>query len=256
MSGARIMNNLHFDTSHIESKPIRAAFDDAAYPQRVKSLMGDKAPAHLDMLGNLDILDSDGLGFCGSRKSSAKGLETVQDCAEQAAHKDIAVISGNAAGIDFAAHYHCLKEGGKTIMVIPEGINHFRIRKALRDVWDWNRVLVISQFAPDEPWQVYRAMTRNQLIIALSRAMIVIEAGEKGGTLHAGKETLKSQLPLYVVQYADMSVAARGNQSLLDMGAHGLAKSKSTNRANLEKVFASMKEREIHKKPALQEHLL
>ena len=48
-------------------------------------------------------------------------------------------------------------------------------------MWDWDRVLVVSQFQPDEPWKAFRAMTRNQLIIALSRVMIVIEAGENGG---------------------------------------------------------------------------
>ncbi len=203
--------------------------------------MGNKAPKHLDVVGNTDLLNMAGLGFCGSRKSSPKGLETAQDCADQAAN-NVAVVSGNAAGVDFEAHYNCLKAGGKTILVLPEGINHFRIIKTLQSVWDWERVLVVSQFEPNEPWKAFRAMTRNQLIIALSRAMIVIEAGEKGGTLNAGKETLKSGLPLYVAQYQDMSVDARGNQMLLDMGALKLAKSRSTNRANLAKVFESMKE--------------
>jgi len=41
-------------------------------------------------------------------------------------------------------------------------------------------------------------MTRNQVIIGLSKAMIVIEAGEKGGTMNAGMETLKRDTPLYV----------------------------------------------------------
>lgn len=63
--------------------------------------------------------------------------------------------------------------------VLPEGINHFRIKKILAGFWDWNRVLVISQFEPEDSWQTFRAMTRNQLIIALSHAMVVIEASEK-----------------------------------------------------------------------------
>ena len=78
--------------------------------------------------------------------------------------------------------------------------------------------------------------------------MIVIESGEKGGTLNAGKQTLKSGLPLYVAQYQDMSVDARGNQMLLNMDALKLAESKSTNRANLAKVFESMKEDKLLKR--------
>jgi DNA processing protein len=217
--------------------------------------MGSKAPKHLDMVGNTDLLNMAGLGFCGSRKSSPKGLETAQDYADQAARNDVSVVSGNAAGVDFEAHYNCLKAGGKTILVLPEGINHFRIKRALQPVWDWEQILVVSQFEPDEPWKAFRAMTRNQLIIALTRVMIVIEAGEKGGTLNAGKETLKSGLPLYIAQYQDMS-DARGNQLLLDMGALYLAKSKLTDKANFVNVFESIKEDKLLKSLPQQADLL
>ena len=236
------MSDLSFDNKNIDRRSIRVDLNDARYPERVKTIMGKKAPKNLDMIGNLDLLEMPSIGFCGSRKSSVKGLETAQDCAEQAAQNNVSVVSGNAAGVDFEAHFNSLKAGGKTILVLPEGINHFRTRKALESLWDWERVLVISQFESDEPWKAFRAMTRNQLIIALSRVMIVIEAGEKGGTLNAGKETLKSGLPLFVAQYQDMSVDARGNQMLLNMGAQKLAKSRLTNRANLVKVFEKMKE--------------
>ena len=238
----RNTGNLNFHNRNIARTRLRVDLDDALYPERVKVIMGSKAPEHLDMVGNTDLLNMAGLGFSGARKSSLKGLETAQDCARQAAHNNMSVVSGNAAGIDFEAHYNCLKAGGKTILVLPEGINHFRIKKALWPVWNWECVLVVSQFEPDEPWQKFRAMTRNRLLIALSRVMLVIEAGEKGGALNAGKTTLKSGLPLYVAQYQDMSVDARGNQILLDMGAAKLVKSKSTNQANLAGVFECMKE--------------
>lgn len=249
------MSDLNFNNKNIDRRPIRVELDDALYPERVKVIMGKRAPKHLDMVGNTDLLNMAGLGFCGSRKSSPKGLKTAQDCADQAACNNVSVVSGNAAGVDFEAHYNCLKSGGNTILVLPEGINHFRIKKALQSVWDWERVLVISQFEPNEPWKAFRAMTRNQLIIYLSRAMVVIEAGEKGGTLNAGKETLKSGLPLYVAQYQDMSLDARGNQILLDMGALKLVKSRSTNRASLTKVFESIKEDRLIKNFSRQENL-
>jgi DNA processing protein len=230
------------NTQIITQSPISVGLHDASYPQRIKNIMGSRAPKKLDMLGNTALLQMAGLGFCGSRHSSDKGLATARDCAEQAAHNNVVVVSGNAAGVDFEAHHQALKSGGKTIFVLPEGINHFKIRAALRMVWDWERVLVISQFNADDSWQPFRAMARNQLIIALSRVMIVIEAGDKGGTLNAGKETLKFGLPLYVAQYQDMSIDARGNQLLLDMGAERFARSPYTNRANLSKIFDNMRE--------------
>ena len=250
------MSDLIFENRKIDKMPIRVDLGDAHYPARVKAIMGNEAPKHLDMVGNLDLLDLPGLGFCGSRKSSIKGLETVRDCAEQAALCSVSVVSGNAAGVDIEAHFNCLKAGGKVILVLPEGINHFRIKRTLKPVWDWDRALVVSQFKPDEPWKVFRAMTRNQLIIALSRVMVVIEATEKGGTMNAGMETLNYGVPLYVAQYQDMSVDARGNQILLDMGAEKLTKSRTTDKANLGKVFERMENDDLLKKLSQQESLL
>ncbi|MEW7978445.1 MAG: DNA-processing protein DprA [Candidatus Sedimenticola endophacoides] len=210
---------------------------DSAYPRRLLTVLKNKAPQTLYLQGNIDLLELDGIGFCGSRKSSQKGIDTVRDCAEQAANAGLTVVSGNAAGIDFEAHYHALSANGTTILVLPEGINHFRVKRALAPVWDWERTLVISQFNPGDAWKGYRAMTRNQVIIGLSKAMIVIEAGEKGGTMNAGTETLKRDTPLYVAEYQDMSVDARGNQKLLELGGKRLARSRSTGRANMKNIF-------------------
>ena len=98
------MSDLNCDNKNIDRKPIRVEIDDALYPVRVQVIMGSKAPKHLDMVGNTDLLDMAGLGFCGSRKSTPKGLEIAQDCADQASHNNVSVVSDNAAGVDFEAH--------------------------------------------------------------------------------------------------------------------------------------------------------
>lgn len=177
------------------------------------------------------------VGFCGSRKASEKGLATADDCASQAAENGVVVTSGNAAGVDFHAHYHALANGGSTILVLPEGIEHFRVRKDFEGVWDWERVLVVSQFEPSTPWRAYHAMARNKVIIGLSQAMIVIEAGASGGTLDAGKSTLHANMPLFVAQYENLTSQAAGNQILIDLGGLPLNRLRSTNRANMIKVW-------------------
>lgn len=230
------------DTNIVPSAPEIQEVDqhNPAYPKRLLAVLGNKAPPTLCLQGNNGLLELRGIGFCGSRKSSAKGIETVKDCAEQAVTAGLTVVSGNAAGIDFEAHFQALSSGGTTILVLPEGINHFRIKRALAPVWNWERILVISQFQPDDTWKSFRAMTRNQVIMGLSNAMIVIEAGEKGGTMNAGIETLKHAIPLYVAEYQDMTIDALGNKKLLELGGKRLARSKSTGRANMQKVFTDI----------------
>lgn len=205
----------------------------AGYPVSLAAALGKNAPSTLFCRGNLSLLEQPSVGFCGSRSASEKGIETARDCASQVAQAGLNVVSGNAAGVDSAAHLAALQVGGHTILVLPEGINHFRVKKVFEHVWDWSRVLVISQFDSDASWQVSRAMQRNQVIIGLSRAMIVIEAGETGGTLNAGIATLKTGIPLYVAVYDNMPAHAPGNERLLQMGGHRLSKSRSIGRANI-----------------------
>ena len=212
---------------------------DSDYPPHLRAVLGDKAP-RLYLQGNVALLALDSIGFCGSRNSSDTGINIVKDCAEQAVKRGLVVVSGNAAGVDIAAHYHALNAGGDTILVLPEGISHFRPRRDLASVWDWERVLVVSQFEPDHIWKGYRAMERNKVIIGLSKAIVVVEAGEKGGTMNAGEETLKREIPLYVAEYDDMPDDALGSKKLLQMGGKSLKRSRSEGRANMEGIFADI----------------
>lgn len=208
------------------------------YPAHLSRTLGKNAPELLYCIGNPALLTFPAVGFCGSRKASEKGLQTADDCASQAAENHVVVVSGNAAGVDFHAHYNALAKGGSTILVLPEGISHFRVKRDFVGVWDWERVLVISQFEPTTPWRTYNAMARNKVILGLCNAMVVIEAGITGGTLDAGKSTLNANLPLFVAQYED-SGAAAGNRVLIEMGGVPLNRLRSTNRANMNKVWES-----------------
>jgi len=207
------------------------------YPARLMSLLGDKAPLILFAKGKLANLDSIGVGFCGSRKASDKGLATAADCADQLAQSGIDVVSGFAAGVDFQAHYASLKAGGTTTVVLAEGILNFKIRRALEPVWDWKNALVLSEFHPNAGWSIGNAMQRNWSICALSRVMILIEAQSKGGSAEAGKACMKLGLPLFASEYEGAPNSASGNRDLLNLGAERLLKSKTTGRANLNRVL-------------------
>ena len=136
-----------------------------------------------------------------------------------------------------ASHEAALSNGGRTIIVLPEGIDHFRIKRSIAPVWDWDRVLVISQFPRNAIWRADRAMERNQVIVAVSQAVIVIEAGETGGTLNAGYAALSMKKPLFVAMYEDMNGSRERNQMLLEAGGMPLRRSRSTNHAQLREVF-------------------
>jgi DNA processing protein len=210
--------------------------------EHVWNMISDNADG-LWCLGNKDLLNRKGLSFCGSRKPSEQGILAARQCARQAVELGLVCISGNAAGVDLCVHHAALERGGDSIFVIPEGIENFRIRHDLREVWDWDRCLVVSQFQPKARWQIWRAMTRNKLIIGLGLAMIVIEAGETGGTQEAANQTMKMGKPLFAVQYEKNPI---GNQAIIDRGAKRLKRDKNTKRPNIEAVLGIAENFEPH----------
>ena len=206
---------------------------DDTYPIELERGLSVRMPPVLTYRGNLDLLLMKKIAFSGSRKVSEKGIEITRDIIEQLSDSDICVVSGYAAGVDFIAHSYTLKNNGYTIIVLPEGINCFRIRKDLISDWNWKRTLVISEFLPNAKWTAGRAMQRNKTLIGLSDISIVIEAGVKGGSFDAGMATLEQGKYLFVPQYSIPPESALGNKILIDRGAFPLRKNRLTNKVNL-----------------------
>lgn len=208
--------------------------DDLGYPRRLEKTLGDKAPSVLYFWGNLDLLNRPAVGFCGSRNVTDKGIEVTADTAKQIIQQGWVVVSGHARGVDTAAHRTALENGGSTIIVAPEGLLSFKLRRELKQVAKPENILVISEFSPEAGWSVGRAMTRNKTIIGLSNAMILVEARLEGGTFEAGKTALRFKLPLYVAQYQTPGESAAGNEYFLKHGAYPLRKSTGTGKANID----------------------
>jgi DNA processing protein len=210
--------------------------DHPEYPDRLKLALGSDAPKNLYIWGNLELLNRPAIGFCGSRRASDKGINVTRDVAQQVAGLGWVVVSGHAAGIDTAAHKAAIEAGSGTIIVAPQGILDLKLRRELKQLAKPDQLLIISEFPPKAGWNVGYAMQRNRTIIALSDAMVLIEAREEGGTFEAGKQALKLRKPLFVAHYGDMTETRAGNQYFLERGARSLLKSPSTGRANIDQL--------------------
>lgn len=188
---------------------------DDGYPPLLAE--SHKAPAVLFVKGPHQLLRQSGIGTCGSRHAGEESLRAARTCSEVVAARGFNLVSGYARGVDMVTHVGALTRGGTTTMVLAEGIEHFRVRQGdLTEQWDPTRCVVVSQFSPTQPWSAGAAMTRNAVISGLSKALVVVEAGETGGTLAAGLHALERGQPVLVLQLAG---APAGNQILLDKGA-------------------------------------
>jgi DNA processing protein len=187
----------------------------------IRETLPENSPslASADVWGNPDLLRSKSIGVCGSRHASEAGLKYAHILGHVAADQSLVVVSGYAAGVDEHAHRGALEAGGATIAVLPEGIDHFSIRKSLRPLVTASNFLAVSEFPADAIWKAWRAMERNKTIIAIADAMFVVEAGEKGGTLDAGMEALRAGVPLFVLEFKAERPTTKGNKMLIDRGA-------------------------------------
>lgn len=224
------------------------------YPGQLRDRLSKKAPTLLMVLGNPDLLHKTSVGFCGSRKASEKGLATATDCADQLARENINIVSGYAAGVDMATHRAALECGGTTTLVLCEGILHFKIKRDLKTLWDWDRIAVVSEFFPGIPWCVRNAMQRNKTICALTASMILIESSKKGGSIDAGRACLKMGIPLFAPVYKDMPETAEGNRELLQQGALELYKNSALNRANMTPVLNRIAQYGKNSQPAIEKN--
>lgn len=210
------LQDLRMQAEELLSRGVRALIrGEAHYPT---SLDGARdAPPALFSLGPLELLSKPTIGICGARNASSDGLRAAAVCGELAAKQGVVSVSGYARGVDSATHLASLEHGGGTVIVLPEGINHFRVKKgAMAAAWDRDRALVLSQFAPTQTWSAGAAMTRNGVIIGLSKALVVVEAGDTGGTLAAGTRALKLRRRVLALEFSATPI---GNKMLLKDGA-------------------------------------
>ncbi|BAH75970.1 DNA-processing protein DprA [Solidesulfovibrio magneticus] len=206
------------------------------YPHHLVATLKYDAPPVLFFKGCNKLFDNMGVGFCGSRKASEKGLLITRRCVELLVDKKICVTSGYAHGVDMAAHKTALKNGGKTIFVLVEGIMRFQHKREIAEFLSDDNYLAVSQFPPNLTWSARNAMKRNGTIIGLSDAMILVESGITGGTFAAGKETLQRGQPLFVIDYAAPGPSAEANPNFIKNGGIPI-RGNSDGIPNLEKIF-------------------
>ena len=231
-----------------------AAWDDR-YPQRLTAGLAEERPPVLFCKGNLGLLDKPGVGFCGSRRASPLGIAVAQDCARQVAASGYNVVSGNARGVDIAAHSAALAAMGTTTVVLSEGILRYKLKPEMFSQIDMERTLIVSQFHPKSVWCAGYAMTRNLTIIGLTDAMVVVEAGPTGGTFHAGVSSLRIGRPLFAADYAHNGDTNSGNAILIGRGAIPLRKDPTNGQANLGEILRLLRNRSLHyeyREPAQQ----
>lgn len=179
--------------------------------------------------GQQKRLRSDSVTIVGARDVSDKGIRITRNLVDGLVGEGINIVSGYAAGVDLEAHLGALEAGGTTTIVLSDGIKQLRQKSAFKK-FNWHQdILTVSQFDPDTEWSAWNSLERNQLVCALSKAVVVIESGPErdtqgkmSGTFITAKAALDLNLPLCVVDPSCLDNAPKGNAALIALGGYSL----------------------------------
>jgi DNA processing protein len=169
-----------------QSVEVACSCDEGAYPQRLRDL--PDPPAALFVAGGLErlatLVSGQPVAVVGARRASPYGLEVATALGRGLAAAGVTVVSGMALGADSAAHAGALAAAGPTIAVLAGGperpypASKRRLHERIKATG-----AVVSELPPGAVARRWSFPARNRIIAALSAVTVVVEAGERSGSL-------------------------------------------------------------------------
>lgn len=194
-------------------------WSDPGYPPALAAIVDP--PPVLWLRGQPSALEPPAVAIVGSRAGSPYALSVAARLAADLAERGVAIVSGLARGVDSAAHRGALGAAGVTIGVLgsgPDVIYPAEHRTLAREMMSSGGA-VVSELVPGTPPQPQFFPRRNRVISGLVRAVVVVEAGEKSGSLITARCALEQGREVLAVPGNVLDGRNRGGHALLRDGA-------------------------------------
>jgi DNA processing protein len=192
-------------------------YQDELYPAKLMNIYD--RPPFLYVQGNLNK-DDINIAIVGSRLASTYGKYTTERISRELALKGLTIVSGMARGIDSVAHRGALTAHGRTIAVLGSGLDVIyppENKKLYADIIQ--NGAVISEFPLGTPPRSANFPTRNRIISGMSYGVVIVEAGEKSGSLITARLALEQGREVFAVPGSIDAAGSRGTNKLIKQGA-------------------------------------
>ncbi len=193
--------------------------NDKKYPELLRGVRD--APKRLYYKGKWDEnIFQNCLAVVGSRRLTSYGKRVTEQLVAEIAACGVTIVSGFMYGGDAVAHKAAVDVGGKTIAVMPCGIN--RISPAYQeDLYNEilnNNGLIISEYEGEMMPSLWTYPRRNRIVAGLSKAVLVVEAGLDSGTLITADLAKKFKRKIFAVPGPITSEVSQGTLKLIKEG--------------------------------------
>ncbi len=191
------------------------------YPAQLREI--PHIPKQLYVEGNLPPEDTVYLSIVGSRRHTNYGKDVCRKLIEGLKGYPIIIVSGLALGIDTLAHETALAVGLTTVAFPGSGIDRKVLYPAsnrrLADRIIESGGALISEFAPTFRATIWSFPQRNRIMAGISKAVLIIEAEEKSGTLITARLATDYNRDVLVVPGQIFSDTSIGTNTLIRQGA-------------------------------------
>ncbi len=195
--------------------------EDKKYPELLKEI-GTQAPKKLYYKGVWDdAIFENCLAVVGSRRLTSYGRKITEQLVTEIAASGITIVSGFMYGGDEAAHSATVRIGGRTIAVMPCGVDlvHPEYQEKLYSEILEKNGLIISEYEGKFPPALWTYPRRNRIVAGLSKAILVVEAGLNSGTLITAKYAKEYGRKIFAIPGQITSEVSKGTIKLIKEGA-------------------------------------
>jgi len=192
-------------------------YQDDLYPPQLLNVYD--RPPYIYVAGKL-MKEDVNIAIVGSRAASTYGKYTTERMSRELALRGVTVVSGMARGIDSAAHRGALTAQGRTIAILGSGLDIIyppENKKLFTDIIQYGAV--VSEFPLGTPPRSSNFPARNRIISGISYGVVIVEAGEKSGSLITARLALEQGREVFAVPGSIDSTGSRGTNKLIKQGA-------------------------------------
>lgn len=195
--------------------------NDSDYPPLLRQIA--TPPPILYYRGTVSCLQKKTAAIVGTRLMTAHGKRSAASIARVLAENGIVVVSGLARGVDSVAHQVAIDSGGETVAVLGSGVDviYPAEHKNLAKMIEKNGI-ILSDYAPGTRPERQNFPPRNRIISGLSYCSIIIEAGEKSGSLITARFAAEQGREVFVAPGPFGEPQSLGTNRLIRDGARPL----------------------------------
>lgn len=193
-------------------------YTDKNYPKELAKI--DNPPVVIYYKGGeFSDISENSIACVGTRYPTKLSYNAVNYLIPQWVNNNCSIISGLACGVDKLAHQACISAGGKTVAVLAHGLDFVypkeNLQLAERIVESGG--ILMSEYPVGIKAAKFRFVNRNRLIVGMSRAIVIYECDEKGGTMHNVEFAEQQNKPIFCPKVGEEVMdVQKGTQKLID----------------------------------------